>query len=335
MLQQAEESGTSMITTSERSASRKVGALLIRDWRQYVVYIGFVLIFVLFAIVLKDRGFLSTNNLLNITRQTAIISIMAMAMTFVLCAGEIDLSVGAIAGLASVVSSMALSRYGLIPGVLAGLATGLAVGAVNGGLTAWVGIPSFLVTLGMMGFARGLGMWTSGTSPVPVIDDTFIAIFGSGNVGPVPVLVFWVAILGAVAHVALRKTPFGRKILATGGGETAARYSGVKTRTVKFQALLITATAAAIAGMLYAGRLHSGRFQLGEGDELSVIAAVVLGGTSLFGGAGTVVGSIVGALLIGVINNGLILLGLDFSQQLMARGMLIVLAVALGRNQRA
>ncbi|MGY3238500.1 ribose transport system permease protein [Bradyrhizobium sp. USDA 4472] len=335
MLQRAEENGTTMTTASIDPARNRRSFSLIANWRQYVVYIGFAVIFAVFAIVLSDRGFLSTNNLLNITRQTAIISIMAMAMTFVLCAGEIDLSVGAIAGLASVISSMALSRYGLIPSVLAGLATGLLVGAVNGGLTAWIGIPSFLVTLGMMGFARGLGMWTSGTSPVPVINDTFIAIFGSGNIGPVPVLVFWVAVLGTVAHITLRRTPFGRKILATGGGETAARYSGVKTRTVKFQALMITATAASIAGMLYAGRLQSGRFQLGEGDELSVIAAVVLGGTSLFGGAGTVVGSIVGALLIGVINNGLILLGLDFSQQLMARGVLIVLAVALGRNQRS
>ncbi|MGW1424344.1 ABC transporter permease [Bradyrhizobium zhanjiangense] len=311
------------------------GSSIVSDWRQYVVYIGFALIFVIFAITLSDRGFLSANNLLNITRQTAIIAIMAMAMTFVLCAGEIDLSVGAIAGLASVTSGLALSRYGLAPAIATGLCTGLLVGAVNGSLTAWIGIPSFLVSLGMMGFARGLGMWMSGTSPVPVIDETFIAVFGSGNIGPVPVLVFWVVILGALAHTALRKTPFGRKILATGGGETAARYSGIKTRTVKFQALLITATAASVAGMLYAGRLHSGRFQLGEGDELSVIAAVVLGGTSLFGGAGTVIGSIVGALLIGVINNGLILLGLDFSQQLMARGVLIVLAVALGRSQRA
>ncbi|MEY9463972.1 ABC transporter permease [Bradyrhizobium ottawaense] len=333
MLRRTDGSGTAATQQGPLAITR--GGSIVSDWRQYVVYIGFALIFVIFAITLSDRGFLSANNLLNIARQTAIIAIMAMAMTFVLCAGEIDLSVGAIAGLASVTSGLALSRYGLAPAIAAGLCTGLLVGAVNGSLTAWIGIPSFLVTLGMMGFARGLGMWMSGTSPVPVIDDTFIAVFGSGNIGPVPILVLWVVILGALAHTALRKTPFGRKILATGGGETAARYSGVKTRTVKFQALLLTATAASVAGMLYAGRLHSGRFQLGEGDELSVIAAVVLGGTSLFGGAGTVIGSIVGALLIGVINNGLILLGLDFSQQLMARGVLIVLAVALGRSQRA
>lgn len=303
------------------------------NWRDYVVYIGFVAIFVVFAFLLQERGFLSANNLLNILRQTAIVAIMAMAMSFVLSAGEIDLSVGAIAGLTSVVAGMALMQYGIVAGVCVGLALGLLVGAVNGGLTAYLDIPSFLVTLGMMGIARGVGMWVSGTSPVPVIDDSFIFAFGSGNIGPVPVLVVWVAGLGAMAHVALRKTPFGRQVMAAGGNPIAARYSGVNVRKVKFQVLLLTGVAAAIAGMLYAGRLQSGRFQLGEGDELSVIAAVVLGGTSLFGGRGTVIGSIVGALLIGVINNGLILAGLEYSQQLIARGALIILAVAIGRGR--
>jgi len=303
------------------------------NWRDYVVYIGFVAIFIVFAILLHDRGFLSPNNLLNVLRQTAIIAIMAMAMSFVLSAGEIDLSVGAIAGLTSVVAGMVLMQYGLVFGIVAGLCLGLVVGAFNGALTAYLNIPSFLVTLGMMGIARGVGMWVSGTSPVPVIDDTFTYAFGSGNIGPIPVLVIWVVVLGTVAHLAIRKTPFGRKVMAAGGNPVAALYSGVNVRRVKFQVLMITGVAAAIAGMLYAGRLQSGRFQLGEGDELSVIAAVVLGGTSLFGGRGTVVGSIVGALLIGIINNGLILGGLEYSQQLIARGMLIILAVAIGRGR--
>ena len=120
-----------------------------------------------------------------------------------------------------------------------------------------------------------------------------------------------------VDFVALRKTTFGRKVLATGGSETAAKFTGIKTHNIKMQVLIISSLTAAFAGMLYAGRLRSGRFQLGEGDELSAIAAAVLGGTSLFGGFGSVVGSIMGALMIGLINNGLILMGLEFSQQLM------------------
>jgi ribose transport system permease protein len=304
------------------------------DWHQYVVYAAFVAIFLFFAIALGNQGFLDPNNLLNVLRQTAIIAIMAMAMTFVLAAGEIDLSIGSIAGLVSVVTGLVLNDHNLVIAVAAGLGTGLIVGLLNGFITAWIGVPSFLVTLGMMGIARGAGMWISKTSAVPVVDKTFNYLFGSGNVGPIPVLVFWMLALAVVAHIALRDTPFGQKVLATGGAELAARYSGVNTRLIKFQVLLITAIAAALAGMLYAGRLHSGRFQLGEGDELSVIAAAVLGGTSLFGGMGTVVGSIVGALLIGVINNGLILMGLDFSQQLMVRGLLIIVAVAIRRGAR-
>lgn len=305
---------------------------LLSNWRQYVVYIGFLIIFLFFALTLQERGFLSPNNLLNILRQVSIVAIMAMAMTFVLSAGEIDLSVGAIAGLSSVTAGIALANFGIPAGVAAGLGTGLLVGALNGALSAYVGIPSFLVTLGMMGIARGSGMWISGTSPVPITNDMYNWLFGSGSVAGVPVLVLWVIALGAVFHVTLKYTPFGRRVLATGGNELSARYSGVRTRNVKFQVLLITSAAAAFAGMLYAGRLQTGRFQIGEGDELSVIAAVVLGGTSLFGGRGTVIGSIVGALLIGVINNGLILMGLEYSQQLIARGALIILAVAIGTS---
>ena len=304
------------------------------NWRQYVVYIGFVIIFLFFALTLQNRGFLTPNNLLNILRQTSIIAIVAMAMTFVLSAGEIDLSVGAIAGVSSVTAGLAIAHFGLFAGVVTGLGTGLLIGMINGGLSAFVGIPSFLVTLGMMGICRGSGMWISGTAPVPITNDNWNWLFGSGAVGAVPVLVLWVLALGTVFHTALRYTPFGRRVLATGGNETSARYSGVRTRVVKFQVLLITALAASFAGMLYAGRLQTGRFLIGDGDELSVIAAVVLGGTSLFGGSGTVIGSAVGALLIGVINNGLILMGLDVSQQLIARGTLIILAVAIGTSSR-
>ena len=147
-------------------------------------------------------------------------------------------------------------------------------------------------------------------------------------------LVLWTLVFAIVGHVVLRRTTFGRKVLATGGSETAARYSGIDTKRVKLRVLVISSVAAAVAGMLYAGRLHSGRFQLGEGDELSVIAAAVLGGTSLFGGKGTVIGSIVGSLMIGVINNGLLLMGLEYSQQFIARGIIIIVAVAISQSRK-
>ena len=303
------------------------------NWRQYIIYIGFVVIFVVFAITLSHKGFLNPNNLLNIVRQTAMIAVMAIAMTFVLSAGEIDLSVGAVAGLATVTVAMAIAVAGPLAGVLAGLATGIAVGMFNGWLTTRIGIPSFLTTLAMMGIAKGVAMWISDTAAVPILSPGYSWLFGGGNIGPIPVLLFWMVILGGIGQIVLRRSGFGRRVLATGGGETAARYSGIDTANIKFKVLVISSTAAALAGMLYAGRLQSGRFQLGEGDELSVIAAAVLGGTSLFGGKGTVIGTIVGALMIGLINNGLILMGLEFSQQLIARGGIIIFAVALSQKK--
>ena len=306
---------------------------IIANWRQNIIYIGFVVIFVVFAITLGHKGFLNPNNLLNIVRQTAMIAVMAIAMTFVLSAGEIDLSVGAVAGLATVTVAMAIAVAGPLAGVLAGLATGIAVGMFNGWLTTRIGIPSFLTTLAMMGIAKGVAMWISDTAAVPILSPGYSWLFGGGNIGPIPVLLFWMVILGGIGQIVLRRSSFGRRVLATGGGETAARYSGIDTANIKFKVLVISSTAAALAGMLYAGRLQSGRFQLGEGDELSVIAAAVLGGTSLFGGKGTVIGTIVGALMIGLINNGLILMGLEFSQQLIARGAIIIFAVALSQKK--
>jgi ribose transport system permease protein len=308
--------------------------LLASSWRQNIIYLGFVVIFVIFAVVLHDRGFLDPNNLLNIIRQTAMIAVMAVAMTFVLAAGEIDLSIGAVAGLASVTTALAIDAYGPLVGVAAGLGTGLVVGMCNGLLTTRVGIPSFLTTLAMLGIAKGVAMWVSGTAAIPILAPNYSFVFGGGNLGPVPTLLLWTLVFAFAGHLVLRRTSFGRRVLATGGNETAARYSGVDTRSIKLRVLLLSSLAAAVAGMLYAGRLQSGRFQLGEGDELSVIAAAVLGGTSLFGGAGTVAGTIIGALMIGMINNGLILMGLEFSQQLIARGAIIILAVALSQQKR-
>jgi len=304
------------------------------DWRAYIIYIGFVALFVIFAITLHDEGFLNSNNLLNIVRQTATISVMAVAMTYVIGAAQIDLSIGAVAGLSSVTTAMAIAEWGIGARVLAGLLTGLLVGSVNGALVAGLAIPSFLVTLGMLGIARGTAQWITDTAPQPILDQNYNNVFGSGDLfGEIPSLVIWTVALVVVGHIVLRKTSYGRRVLATGGNTVAARFSGVDTRLITFLVLAGMGLFAGLAGMLYAGRLQSGRFQWGEGDELSVIAAVILGGTSLFGGRATVIGSLFGALMIGLINNGLILMGLDFSQQQIVRGAIIVLAVALARRK--
>lgn len=321
------DAGTATASTSLMDVLKRV------DWHRYVIYIAFVVVFLFFAVLLGDQGFLSSNNLLNILRQTATITVIAVGMTYVIACAEIDLSVGSVAGLASVSCAMAISNWGLVPGILAGLAVGLVVGTINGGLVSMLGIPSFLVTLGMLGIAAGVAQWITSSAPQPILNDTFNLTFGGGDFGPIPGLIVWAAVFVAVGAVVLNKTRFGRQVLATGGNRTAAEFTGIKTRRIKFQVLLISATVASIAGMLYAGRLQSGRFQWGAGDELSAIAAVILGGTSLFGGSGAVIGTMFGALLIGLINNGLILAGLDSSQQQVVRGVIIILAVALARKK--
>jgi ribose transport system permease protein len=303
------------------------------QWQQNIIYIGFAAVFILFSVLLSDSGFSNPNNLLNIFRQTATISIMAVAMTYVIAAAEIDLSIGSVAGLAAVVTAMTINSYGLIPGILAGLAVGAVSGAISGGLVAWLKVPSFLVTLGMLGLVVGVARWITASAPVPIADQNYIYIFGGGDIGPIPGLLVWVAVAVSIGAIVMNRTKFGRHVRATGGNLVAAGYTGVKTAKVKFMVLLISGMTASFAGMLYAGRLQSGRFQWGTGDELSVIAAVILGGTSLFGGRGQVVGSLFGALFIGLINNGLILAGLDVSQQQVVRGAIIILAVALSRKK--
>jgi ribose transport system permease protein len=314
-------------TTSTLSSLKKF------EWRNYIVYIALVGVLIYFSITLYEDGFLSTGNLLNIVRQTAPITLMALAMTFVIASKEIDLSVGSIAALSSLTGALALQAgFGVFGGLVAGVGTGLLVGLVNGLLVTRVGIPSFLVTLATMGAVSGVAMWVTDTAPVPIVNSTFNFIFGSGDIGPIPVLLVWTLVFAIIAHVLLRKTSFGRQTLAVGGNENAARFSGVNTMRIKLLVFVGTGVMAGLAGLLYAGRMNAGRFSFGEGDELSVIAAVILGGTALAGGVGTVIGTVVGSLMIGVINNGLIIMGLDVSQQMIIRGLIIILAVALGRK---
>jgi ribose transport system permease protein len=322
-----------MTSTMMDERRGRVSFLPYFDWRQYVIYIVFAVIFVVFAITLRGDGFLNHENLLQIVEQTAMVSVEATAMTFVIAAAEIDLSIGSVAGLASVVAALSLGRFGLGVGILLGLGVGLAVGVVNGGLVTLLRIPSFLVTLGMMGVAEGVARWVTNESAEPVTNGSFIDLFGGGSIGTVSVLVVWTIVVVAIGAVVLRKTAFGRQVFATGGNRVAADYSGIATARIKFAVLALSGLAAGLAGMLYAGRLQSGRFDWGAGDELSAIAATILGGTSLFGGGGSVVGALFGSLMIGLINNGLILAGFGVSQQEVIQGVIIIFAVALGRRR--
>jgi ribose transport system permease protein len=322
--------------TDSTGPGRARAAVTAFDWRQYIIYIGFATVFVVFSITLGERGFLEPTNILNIFRQTALISIMAVAMTFVIAAAQIDLSIGAVVGLASVTTALAMSPAWGLPwpaAVAIGILTGLVVGLVNGFLVAFVAIPSFLVTLATLGIVNGTAQWISDTAPIPIQDRTFTYFFGSGDFGPIPSLLVWTAAAFAIGFIALRKTTYGRQVLATGGNAVAARFSGVDVRTIRFAVMAVMGTVAGLSGVLFAGRLHSGRFEFGQGAELSVIAAVILGGTSLFGGRATIIGTLLGSLMIGLINNGLTLASLPTSQQFIVRGVIIILAVALAKKR--
>ena len=298
------------------------------DIGKNIIYLVLFLVISFFTITLGEL-FFSFQNIMNILRQTAMISIMAVGMTFALGAGEIDLSVGSVIALSALVTALALNYFSLTVGILAGIGVGLFVGLFNGFVVAKLRVPSFLVTIASMGIVGGLSRWITGLKSVPITNEHFNYIFGSGNIGRVPILFIWTIIAAIAGYLVLDKTAYGRKLLATGGNEKAAYFTGIKTRRIKMSALVITATSAAIAGMLYAGRLHGARYTIGEGFELSVIAATVLGGTNLFGGKATVLGSVVGALVIGAINNGLILIGLNIAQQMFFRGIILLIAISI------
>jgi ribose transport system permease protein len=299
-----------------------------------VVYIGLVVIVLFFAVTLRGQGFLTADNLLNVLRQTAMVSVMAIGVTFALSAGEIDLSLGSTVALSALVGAVIMRDGNLVVAVVAALAVGVAVGLTNGIITTKLRIPSFLVTLGMMGIVSGLARNLTNLRAVPVTNSTFTSLFGSGDLGPIPGLLVWTAVVLGIAHLAYRKSTFGRSLLATGGNRVAARYSGINTDRIRIIALVISGFCAALAGLLYAGRLHGARYTLGDSDLLTVIAAAVIGGTSLFGGKGSVVGAVIGSLIMGILANGLVLMGLSVDQQMIARGVIIILAVALSLREK-
>lgn len=295
----------------------------------YFAHIAFVLIFACLAIALHDKGFLGGQNLLNIVLQTTPITIMAIGAVFVLSTGEIDLSIGATVALSALVSAVVLNDFGLVAGIAAGLLTGAIIGAVNGLLVTRLRLPSFLVTLGMMGLITGLAQQFTNLQAVSTLDPVFNAVFGSGNVFGVSSLIVWTVVALIVAQYFYRATRTGAHVLAVGDNPRAAGVSGINVSRVKLGVLILSGVLAALAGLLYTGRLHGATYSLGSTDQLTVIAAAVIGGTRLFGGRGSIVGAFIGSLIFGMLSNGLILAGFTDAQQQIARGLIIVIAVAL------
>jgi ribose/xylose/arabinose/galactoside ABC-type transport system permease subunit len=317
-------------TRSDRR--RKLLQKLLRGERPYMLYIAFLILLVVFS--LSSPWFLSIENFLNIGRQTTLVSIIAVGMTFVIVARQIDLSVASTLALSGMAAALAMSHINnsWVVGAMAGLGTGALVGLLNGILTTQLSIPSFLVTLGTLSMARGLAMMVTNTKPVIITNETYFAIFGEGTFLGMPVPIAWTLAAMIVGILLLHYNVFGRRIYAVGGNPTAALYSGINTKWVTTSAFVLTGTLAGLAALVLSARSHAARPDVVQGMELDVIAAVILGGCSLFGGRGYILGTLFGSLIIGTLNNGLVLLGVSSPMQLVIKGAIIVAAVAFTKR---
>lgn len=319
--------------TAKLASLIRFGGLQSRLRQQIGVVIALLLL-ILVASLVSDR-FLTVPNLLNILRQVAIVGILAMGQTFVILTAGIDLSVGAILGLSVVLFASLLEGHGLAVAIPLGLCAGIAVGLVNGIGVAYARIPAFIMTLGMLSFARGLAFIHTGGTPIPILNENYYYV-GNGYVlgMPIPALIFIATLV--VSAIVLRLTPFGRCVYAIGSNEDAARLSGVPVRRYKMLVFVVCGFMAALAGMVFSSQLSVGTPIAGQGYELDAIAAVVVGGTSLFGGKGSVFGTFVGTLIIGILANILNLTGVDPFVQQLAKGALIVVAVyVMSRSNRS
>ncbi|WP_339109737.1 ABC transporter permease [Thioclava sp. GXIMD4216] len=306
-----------------------LGSILTR----YGIVLSFIILLVTLAII--SPNFLSPNNLFNVLRQVSINGVLAVGMTFVILTAGIDLSIGAILALSgAVAASLVTGSAPMNPvlAVLAGTATGMACGALNGVLIARFAVPAFVVTLGMLSVARGATLLYSGGRPVANLSGEFRWL-GQGVVAGIPVPVVLFAIVFAIAAFVLRYTVYGRRIYAVGGNPKSARTSGINPARIVFSVYVIMGALAGLAGVMLTARTTAALPQAGLGYELDAIAAVVIGGTSLTGGVGRIGYTLIGVLMIGVISNGLDLLGVSSYYQQIIKGSIIVLSVMIDRSR--
>ena len=307
----------------------------INNIRQYGLLIVFGIICLIISLITPQ--FLTISNLTIIVTQVSINALLAFGVTFVIITGGIDLSLGSIVAVSGVTSAMLAhpDSYPVLIPIIMGLLAGLLMGAFNGFIITKSKIAPFIVTLGTMTIGRGLALILSDGRPVSNLSDSFNYL-GSGTVLGIPVLILIFILVFALCSIILSKTILGRYIYAIGGNEQAARASGINIDRVKLSVYSISGLLAGLAGILLASRITTGQPNAGAGFELDAIAAVVIGGTSTAGGRGTMAGTLIGVLLIGVINNGLDLLNVTSYYQQVVMGIIIIGAVVLDSlNQKS
>ena len=308
--------------------------------QEYGIFLAFLLL--AFILSLSNEYFLTPGNISNVLLQTSINGVLAIGMTFVILTRGIDLSVGSVVALAGIVSASfaTTSATAGIPGgpypfyvaLAIGILVGLACGALVGLIVSRFAVPAFVATLGMLSAARGMTLIYGGGKPVPALTPEFRWI-GTGNILGIPMPVILLAVVFAVSWWVLTRTRFGRYIYAVGGNPHAAKTSGINVTRMKFSVYMISGSLSGLAGMMLSARTGSALPQAGIAYELDAIAAVVIGGTSLSGGVGRVTGTLIGALIIGVMNNGLDLMGIQSYYQQVLKGALIVGAVMLDQKR--
>lgn len=297
-----------------------------------LAFVGLILLCIAMTFV-SDR-FATWDNLQNVTRQVSINAIIAAGMTVVILTGGIDLSVGAVMALSMTFTASALlAELPIALAIAMGLATGAACGAINGLFVAYARLPAIIVTLAMMEIPRGLALLKTGGYPQSGLPSEFSWI-GQGNLFGVQTPILVMLAVFAVLYVMLTWFPVGRYIYGIGGNEEAVRLSGVRVERTKLLAYTLSGMTAAIAGVVLASRLMSGQPNAGIGFELDAIAAVVLGGTAIMGGRGSIVGTLIGALTLGVLNNGLNLMSVSPYTQKVLKGAIILLAIYAGSIKR-
>ncbi|TMI75980.1 MAG: ribose ABC transporter permease [Bacillati bacterium ANGP1] len=300
--------------------------------RRFGIAIAFALLLVVLSVL--SGSFLTISNLLNIARQVSINAVIAAGMTFVILAGGIDLSVGSVLAFSGAVIAGLLAAGRPVPvGIGGGLAVGALLGLVNGLVITRGRVQPFIATLGMLTIGRGLTLVYTDGRPITGLPDAFVWL-GAGEVFRIPVPVLIMMLVFLASYVILTQTVVGRYVYAIGGNEEAARLSGVNVAAYKTLVYVISGVVSAASAVILTGRLNSAQPTAGVGFELDAIAAVVLGGTTLAGGEGSIGGTILGAFIIGVINNGLNLLNVNPFYQQVVKGAVILLAVLLDRRLR-
>ncbi|PQO22268.1 ribose ABC transporter permease [Rhodobacteraceae bacterium WD3A24] len=313
------------VSASDGTALRSVGAFLGRH--------GIVVAFGLFMIgfALTNERFIDMDNILGVIRSSTILGVMALGVTFVVISGNLDLSVGSMMSFSTIVVLDLHERIGPELAIPLMFAMTMSLGALIGFLVGYLRLNSLIVTLGMLSAIHGLTLTYSGGQNMDIADQqaTWFSVFGQGRVLGIPVPILMFVLLAVVLATLLAKTPFGRKVYAVGGNDVAATFSGIPRARVVFMTYIISSFCVATAGLIQASRSMGSQNTVGQGMELEVLAAVILGGASLMGGAGTVFKTVIGVLILGFIQNGLLLLGLEFYVQYVVTWIIIILAVWL------